>query len=361
MKRTSEDIVKNVLTKIIKHISIIAIFMAIAVMTVLYFGPEVSLDLRFFTRLTVASIVLCISIIIIYELWSKTGQDKARSEKEYIEVTTEFDRLSSNIDYATMQDYLDYEEKRRYNVEYDKYTKLILRDSELLKKIQEDIQKRKETASMLNPNKKSDKKLLRKLLHVSLEDRWKIRLLTKRIKNNNKRRTSIYIKLPYVKSEEFDYLRYNINTEGFKEYTPDDTKKYMRIHRTKKYIQSITLALFGVNMLSFGSTISGNYWYAAIMTLLTIVSLVIAVVSGFSVGYKSIAIVSTGVYKTANEYINKAIVYCERNDKGLYYKETPVYEYESLENKDTIDEKPEVEEVKVEETIIEQKTSIDIS
>lgn len=356
MKRTSEDVVKNVLTKIIKHISIIAIFMAIAVMTVLYFGPEVSLDFRFFTRLTVASIVLCISIIIIYELWSKTGQDKAKTEKEYTELLTEFDRLSTNIDYATMQEYLDYEEKRRYNVEYDKYTKLIIRDSDLLKKIQDDIQTRKETASKLDPNKKSDKKLLRKLLHVSLEDRWKIKLLTKRIKDNNKRRTSIYIKLPYVKSEEFDYLRYNVNSEGFKEYTPDDTKKYMRVHRTKKYIQSVTLALFGVNMLSFGSTVSGNYWYAAIMTLLTIVSLVAAVVSGFSVGYKSIAIVSTGVYKTANEYINKAVVYCERNQKDLYYKETPTYEYEPLEETKTVDEEPKVEEPKV-----EQKTSIDIS
>lgn len=349
MKRTSEDVVKNVLTNIIKHISIIAIFMAVAVMTVLYFGPEVSLDFRFFTRLTVASIVLCISIIIIYELWSKTGQDKAKIEKEYTELLREFDKLSTNIDYATMQEYLDYEEKRRYNVEYDKYTKLINRDSDLLKKIKDDIQKRKETASNLDHNKKSDKKLLRKLLHISFEDKLKMRLLTKRIKDNNKRRDSIYIKLPYIKSEEFDYLRYNVNSEGFKEYTPDDTKKYMRVHRTKKYIQSVTLALFGVNMLSFGTTVSGNYWYAAIMTLLTIVSLVGAVVSGFSVGYKSIAIVSTGVYKTANEYINKAVVYCERNKKDLYYKEAPTYEYESSE------------ETKIEELKVEQKTSINIS
>ena len=340
MKRpTSEDVVKNVLTKIVKHISIIALIMSIIIMTVLYFGPEISLDFRFFTRLTVSSIILCISIVIIYELWSKSGQDKAKEEKEYIDLLSTFDTLSSNMDYSTMQDYLDYEEKRRYTVEYEKYSRLIQRDSELLKKIREDISKRKTEASKLELKKKTDKKKYKKLMRTSIEDRWKIRVLTRRIKSNSRKRTNIVIKLPYVKSEEFDYLRYNINSEGFKEYSPEDTKKYMRVHRTKKYGQTISLALFGVNMLSFGSTFGGNYWYALFMTILTIVTLVGAVVSGFAVGYKSISIVSTGVYKTANEYINKALVYCERHGKELYYKD------QSTDNEIVITESTELENV----------------
>lgn len=324
-RNTSEEITKNILQKVVQHISIIAVIIAAVVMLLLYIGPEITLDLKFFTRFSVAGIILCISIVIIYELWCKSGQDKAKTEKEYVELMKEFNAKSTNMDYETMQQYLDYEEKRRYDVEYDKYSRLIVRDTELLEKIQKDIETSKVAASKLDPSKKQDKKKIKKLLHVSLENIIKISTLKKKIKHLNQKRTNIVIKMPYVKSEEFDYLRYNTTSENFKEYAPHDTARYLNVNRAKRYITAITFALFGINMLSFAGTMGGNLWYAIFMTLLSVISLVMTIISGFTTGYKSISVVSTGVYKTAVEYINKAIVYCERNNKELYYKEPPKY------------------------------------
>ena len=113
-RKPADQVVKNVLQKVIRNISIIAIFIAVAIMLVLYIGPEITLDMKFFTRLSVASIILCISIILIYELWCKGGQDKAREEKDYQDLMREFDKKSRNMNYSTMQEYLDFEEKRRW-------------------------------------------------------------------------------------------------------------------------------------------------------------------------------------------------------------------------------------------------------
>lgn len=344
-KMTTETVVKGILKRLIRNMAIVGTVIALVVLIALFFGPEVNLDLRFFTRLTVVSIILCISIIVVYELWCKTGQNKAREEDDYNELLKEYDRLSLNMDYSTMQEYLDYEEKRRYNVEYDRLTRLIVRDTDLLDKMTKEIEERKKQASTLDTKIKNNRRKARKLLRVSIEDRIKMSTLRKRIKWNTRKRTNIVIKLPYVKAEEFDYLRYNLNTESFKEYSPNDTKRYLRFHRSKRYIQSITVALFGINMLSFGTAMAGNIWYGIFMTVLSIVALLATIVSGYSVGYKSVSIISAGVYKTANEYISKAQVYCERNNKVLYYKEPPKYEYdfeESVEEKiekDTENEK----------------------
>ena len=355
-KKATEDIVKDLMKNVVKYISVIAIILVILVMAFIYFGPEITLNFSLITKFTVASIVLCISMLIIYELWSKNGQEKGREDKEYIDTVDEFTRLSSNMDYASMQSYLDYEEKRRYDVEYDTYTRLITRDTDLLTKLMTDIETRKESAKNLDPKDKNNKRKIKKLTKVSLEDKIKIRSLNKRIKMNTRRRANIIVRLPYVKSEEFDYLRYNLNTDSFKEYSPDDTKKFLRFHRTKRYMQSITLAIFGINMISIGTTMSGNWWYAIFMTMLTIVSIILVVFSGFSVGYKSISIVSLGVYKTANEYINKAIVYLQKEGKSLYYKETPVEKSEQ----EVKEEK--VEEVKQEQIVekVEEKHTISI-
>ena len=351
-RKTTEEVAKNVLQKVIRHISVIAVVIAAIIMLILYIGPEITLDLKFFTRFSVAGVLLCISIIIIYELWCKTGQDKAKDEEDYKKLMKEFDVKSMNMNYETMQEYLDYEEKRRYNVEYDKYTKLITRDTELLEKIQSDIESRKTAASKLDKTKKSDKKKINKLLAVSLEDKIKMTTLRKKIKKWNRKRTNIVIKMPYIKSEEFDYLRYNTTSENFKEYAPHDTMRYLNASRAKKYVTVVTFALFGINMLSFAGTMNGNVWYAIFMTLLSSVSLIMSIISGFTTGYKSISIVSTGVYKTAVEYINKAIVYCDRHEKELYYKELPKYEYE--------EEQEIVEEVKtIEPTVTVEQVDED--
>lgn len=362
-RKPADQVVKNVLQKVIRNISIIAVFIAAAIMLVLYIGPEITLDMKFFTRLSVASIILCISIILIYELWCKSGQDKAKEEKDYQDLMREFDEKSMNMDYSTMQEYLDFEEKRRYNVEYDKYSKLILRDTELLKKIQDDIEKRRLEASKLDPKKKNDRRKIRRLLHVSLEDKLKMSSLKNKIKYYTKKRTNIVIRMPYIKSEEFDYLRYNVTSDNFKEYAPHDTRRFLVANRAKKYLTTVTFAIFGVNMLSFAGSMSGNVWYAVFMTLLSLVTLVMAIVSGFTTGYKSINIVSTGVYKTAVEYINKAQVYCERNGKELYYKEAPKYEYKEPEEEKNEEEStlPIIKVEQVEEEEQKNDKTINIS
>ena len=356
-KRTGEQIVKSVLTKLIKSMSIIAVGVTLIIMLLLYLGPEVTLDIHFFTRVTVISVVLCISLLIIYELWCKTGQDRAREEKDYQDLLKEYDEKSAFMDYSTMQEYLDYEEKRRYDVEYDQYTRLINRDEELLKKIKDEIQSNKEKASKLEKTKQNKKKI-RRLMHVSIEDRWKIKVLTRRIKSNTRRRTNIVINMPYTKSEEFDYLRYNISSTGFKEYSPNDTKRYLNRHRATRYTRSITIAIFGINMLSFGTTMQSNIWYALFMLAITACTLLMSVVSGFSTGYKSISIVSTGTYKTANEYINKARIYCDRHGKILYYQDID-REKDKLEMRETSEEKIEKDADIVE--VEDHKATINIS
>ena len=187
--------------------------------------------------------------------------------------------------------------------------------------------------------------------------------LKNKIKYNAKKRTNIVIRMPYIKSEEFDYLRYNITSDNFKEYAPHDTRKFLVANRAKKYLTTVTFAIFGVNMLSFAGSMSGNVWFAIFMTLLSIVTLIMAIVSGFTIGYKSINIVSTGVYKTAVEYINKAQVYCERNGKELYYKEAPKYEYKEPEEEKVEDEStlPTIKVEQVEEETQKNDKIIDIS
>jgi hypothetical protein len=85
----------------------------------------------------------------------------------------------------------------------------------------------------------------------------------------------------------------------------------------------ITFTLIG--MTAVYPVFSAEYGIleAIFMTILGAGSLVFSLVSGFSNGDHSIRVVSTGVYKTANEFIEKANGYCTKEKKFLYYKQMP--------------------------------------
>ena len=78
----------------------------------------------------------------------------------------------------------------------------------------------------------------------------------------------------------------------------------------------ITTTLVGLNSIT--PSIGGQNWLIAIfMTILSAVTLLASLIGGFSNGYNSIAVSSTGVYKTAISFIKKADAYCQKYNKQL--------------------------------------------
>lgn len=328
MKRRTYDAqgaVKNVLTSIIKHISVIAIFVALVVVFLTTLMPEIFFNIDLITELGVPSVFLGLSNLIIYELWVTNGKNNAREEKEYDELLKRFNTISDGIHYPTMQTFLDYERKRRYDVEYDRLSRIITREESMLVKFQNSAQ-------------------------MTFLDKIKIKSLEKRVSRLKKHRDRINIKLPYEKSEEFDYLRYNSSDAMSKEYKPDDVKTSMQLRRTKKYITLLTFTLVGINIINFGVSTETSLIPAIIMTLISACTLLFSVVSGFSNGYYNINVVSKGVYKTAISYIEQAVGYFKNTENNLYYKE-PVVEPEE-KSEDT-------PEVKAEVLLLEDKSTTD--
>lgn len=303
-KKTAEqaasDVIKSALTGLVKYISIIAIFVALGIIILLYAGPEIKLTTGIVFRLAVPSIILSISVVIIYELWIVNGRRSAYDEKEYKDLLKEYNIKSENLHYPTAQEFLDNEYERRYKVEFDRLTRRLQRENELLPKI----------LALF------DKSTKRKPTLRDRYERWEckrnIRILTREL-------GTIRISLPYEKSEEFDYLRYNIQDVIYKEYAPEDVKKHLNHARRKKYVNTFTFTLVGLNILSIGGSM-GNIWVAIIMSSLAAITLILTVVQGFSTGYHNISVISTGVYKTANSFLDQAVAYCKRNNKDLYYK-----------------------------------------
>lgn len=285
--------VKSAISAMIKNISVIAIFVSLGVILLLYLGPEINLARTVVFRLAVPSIVLAISITIVNELWIKNGQRSASEEKGYEDLLKTYADKSDGLYYPTMQEFLDYERDRRYIVEYDRLTRILEREQSIIEKMQ------------ANPNKNT-------------LDQLRIKAANKRIIKNIKYRDAIKIRMPYEKSEEFDYLRYNLQDIVYKEYSPNDTRRHLTKARTKKYTSVFTFAIVGLNILSIGGSM-GDIWTAVIMTVMAAASLMYAVVKGFSTGYHNINIISTGVYKTANSFIDQAVAYCKKKSKDLYY------------------------------------------
>ena len=332
----TQEVVKNTLQKIIKNISIIAIVLSLLLILMTYLALKLEFTIDVIPTMAFSSVILCLSNMLIYELWVKNGSDNAREETEYQTLLKTYNKKSDGMNYDTLQLCIDHEEKRRYDVEYDRLTRIIDRDTKLLEKLEVvEYEKVKVEGQVPTEIKKKASEKLRL---------W---YLKRKISRLTKARDAIVIKLPYAKSEEFDYLRYNLEDSIYKEYAPNDTKRYVGSHRTKKYVFIITFTMIGINTLSVNVS-NGNILIAIFMTMLAAVSIISSLVTGFNNGYNSIKIVSTGVYKTANEFIDRSIAYCKTIGKDLYYKEPAKEEKPKEETKDISKEDQEIpqEEIK---------------
>lgn len=302
LEQAANDTIKNALNTLIKYISIIAIFIALGVIILLYAGPQLNFTTGIVFRLAVPSIVLSISVVIINELWIVNGRRSASEEKEYQDLLKEYATKSENLHYPTTQEFLDSEYNRRYDVEVNRLTRKLERENELLPKIE---------ALFVKGAKR----------RPTLRDRYERWLCKRNIRVLTRELGTIRVSIPYEKSEEFDYLRYNIMDIVYKEYAPEDAAKHLARARTKKYINTFTFTIVGLNLFSVGGTM-GDFWVAVVMSSLAAVTLIMTVVSGFSTGYHNVKVISTGIYKTANSFLDQAVAYCKRTGKDLYYKGT---------------------------------------
>lgn len=322
LEQKSQKLIKTTIQNIIAKISIIAVFIALIVVGISYAGLQFSISLSLVVSVAIPSIILAVSCIILYELWIKTGRDDARSEKDYCDLVKEYQRVSTNLNEETMQEFIEAEKVRRYDVEYNRITHEIDRITKIV--------------TMLEA---LDKRSKLETLRLSINKRRLVKL--------TKARECIVIDMPYTYSEQFDQLRYAADESKLKEYKPNDTAVYMSKRRANKYTTILTTTLVGLNIVS--PTIGGQNWFIALfMTLLSAIALLSALISGFSTGYNAIAVSSTGVYKTAINFISKAEAYCAKYNKKLRYTNVA----NSTDIPDEFKTTEKVEETKIEESQI---------
>lgn len=327
MEQKSQKLIKTTIQKLISKISIFAVFAALIVVGISYAGLTFSITLNVVVSVAIPSIILALSCIILYELWIKTGRDDARSEKEYTDLLAEYQKSSNNLNEEVMQEFIEAEKQRRYNVEYNKLTHEIDRIAKIITML-EGLDKR---------NKLED-------IRLSINKRRLVKL--------TKARECIVIDMPYTYSEQFDQLRYAADESKLKEYKPSDTAIYLSRRRANKYTTILTTTIIGLNIVS--PAIGGQNWFIALfMTLLSAIALISSLISGFSTGYNSIAVSSTGVYKTALNFISKAEAYCIKYKKQLRYGVIEeISDIPEEINKVEEIEQPQVEEVESEESQI---------
>lgn len=272
-----------------------------------------SISVKLVVTVAVSSLILSASSIIIYELWVKSGIQNAKEEQDYIDLLRAYNDKSVNINSDIMQNFIEAEKERRYEVEKKKFETEIDRVEKIIKHIS--------TNEPSNINKlrlyKNKKKLDRLQRH----------------------KDNIVIDMPYSYSEQFDQLRYASNETDCKEYKPNDTIIFLRGRRIKKYTFILTTTLIGLNGITI--SVGGQNWLISLfMTIISAIALIGSLVSGFSTGYISIAVSSTGVYRTAIDFINKAESYCKIHNLQL----RDIIEEQKVINSDTdknIIEKPE--------------------
>lgn len=327
MEQKSQKLIKTTIQKLISKISIFAVFAALIIVGISYAGLTFSITLNVVVSVAIPSIILALSCIILYELWIKTGRDDARSEKEYTDLLAEYQKSSANLNEEVMQEFIEAEKQRRYNVEYNKLTHEIDRITKIITML-EGLDKR---------SKLED-------IRLSINKRRMVKL--------TKARECIIIDMPYTYSEQFDQLRYAADESKLKEYKPSDTAVYLSRRRANKYTTILTTTIIGLNIVS--PAIGGQNWFIALfMTLLSAIALISSLISGFSTGYNSIAVSSTGVYKTALNFISKAEAYCVKYKKQLRYGVIEeISDIPEEINKVEGAEQPQVEEVKAEESQI---------
>ena len=324
-EQRASNVIKSAVNTMIKWISIIAVIVSLGIIILLYAGPQINFITDLVFHLAVPSIVLAISAIVVYELWIQNGRRSAYEEEDYINLLKEYSTKSDNLDYASLQNFLDNELTRRYNVEKDRLTRRLERENELLAKLK--------AGRLPGARKKS----LRDWIDAIIAQA-NVNAITRAL-------GTIRVTMPYEKSEEFDYLRYNLQDVVYKEFSPDDTRKHLNARRTKKYIGTLTFTIIGFNVISIGGNF-GNFWVAVVMSCLAAITILASVIGGFSTGYYNIKIVSTGVYKTANSYIDQAVAYCKRYSKDLYYRGPTEYR---VSNAKPVDIVPTVTVIKVDD------------
>lgn len=302
LQQKTDQAIKNAVNTLIKYISVIAVFVSLTVIIMLYAGPEINLTTGIVFRLAVPSVVLSISVVIVYELWVINGRRNGFEEEDYQNLLKEYMTKSDNLDYKTAQEFLDDEYVRRYVVEEKRLQRKLQKERELLPKIE----------ALFDKEKRGKRK-------PNLIDLYELLMCRHNIKVLLRALSTIRVSMPYEKSEEFDYLRYNMQDVVYKEYSPEDAQKHLNKRRARKYINTFTFTLIGLNILSIGGTM-GDFWSALILSALAAVTLVFTVIQGFTDGYNNIKIVSTGIYKTANSFIDQAVAYCKHAGKELYYK-----------------------------------------
>ena len=278
--------VKNVLTRLIKNVSIIAIFIILLLVIFLSLGAEFSLKGFFTSSLGVQSVLLSVGTVVLYELWLRNGETNGKAEQDYIDTIEHFQKVSKNISPERMQLFIEAEKQRRYKVE----------EKRIMKEI-ENIDKQLEKTTL---SKAARKHLLSK--RQNLEDHV------------------IIVDMPYKVSEEIEGLRFAVKDTHKREYKPSATRRYLGGRRAVKYTTTIFFALFSVNVIVMGG-ISGTWLNTLLALAVAIVCIIMAVVGGFTSGYKSITVVSFGVYQTANEFIDKAVNWCTKQGYSLYYAE----------------------------------------
>jgi hypothetical protein len=297
----SQKLVKTAINKVINNISIFAIFIALGIILFCYAGLTFDISAKIVITVAVPSVVLALSSIIIYELWVKNGAQNAREEQTYIDLVSDYEKKSKDLNVDVMQEFIDAEKKRRYDVEE--------------KRLDGEIEQTEKAIAHLDNKARLDR----------LRIRWAKRKLLKL----HKLKDNIVVDMPYTYSEQLDQLRYNIDSIHCKEYKPNDTAMYMRSRRIHKYTFLICSTLIGFNAIT--PAVGGQHWAIAVfMTALSAITLLSSVITGFSHGYQSIAVSSTGVYKTALSFIDKADAYCNKYNKQLRY--TKIVETNDIPN-----------------------------
>ena len=135
IETTINNKLRDALNTMIRNISAIAIFISVAVVLVLYLGPEITLTSALIFRLAVPSIIVAISTTMLYELWIQNGRRTAYEEQDYIDLLKNYAKKSDGLYYPNVQAFLDYEEKRRFTVAEERLTNMIDRDISLIEKI----------------------------------------------------------------------------------------------------------------------------------------------------------------------------------------------------------------------------------
>ena len=135
LEQRSQKAIRTAVNKLVSNISIVALVIALLIIGMCYAGLTFSINVKIVATIAVSSIVLATSSLIIYELWVKSGIQNAKEQTEYITLLSTYETKAKGLNSEVMQEFIEAEKKRRFDVEEKKITTEI----ERLDKIQEHI------------------------------------------------------------------------------------------------------------------------------------------------------------------------------------------------------------------------------